>query len=203
MKKEDQVKSKEDSLKKIFRFASSVAFVADLITIVLFIKDLLVNGENKNGLTQVIIIVFIFAFAFLLLLYSKSEYGKSVEIIMSIFGWSYVVFSAFVLVIFSIYFINGFHYSFFEYLGYSSIIIIIAFLGIGIIRAIDRRMKYFSIPYMIVALIQIITWVVKIYNHELFTGDFWTFVGTLFLFILSSSFVLGLINYDRVLAEGY
>lgn len=184
---------KDTFFKKILSFVSIVAFIADLITISIFIKDLFVGGLNKGGLSQVIIIVLIFAFGFFLLLYSKSEFVKNIDQIVNAFGWIYVVFGAFILAIFSWYFFNYFQYSFGAFIGYTFIILLITALGVLLVGNVSYSLKTLTIPFLIVALEQIVLMVLRILSPVGFFDRAIFFIGCVFLFLLSASLIFGML----------
>jgi hypothetical protein len=183
-------------LRNISGIVSVIAFLADLITIALFIRDLLGNVPIPLGtaLAQVALIVAVFMFAFFLLLYSRREGEyESLDEITWIFGWLYITFSAAIFGIVAYRFIVEANYEFWDFMGYTMLIALIAGLGFGIAFFIAKRPDYFSIPFMLVALEQIILWILQLLSRKAISFN-WAFIGNLLLFAYAGSFVLFFIS---------
>jgi hypothetical protein len=189
--------TEKNNLSKIFNVVATIGFFADLITIGIFIRDLFIGGLNEDSLSHIVIIVIIFLFSYLLLTYSKSEQGRDINNLISLFGWIYVVFSAAILGIFSYYFLNGFNYSFGQYISYYVIVVFIVGLGLLIFGLLDKDFKYLSIPFLLVAVEQIVIWVIKLLTPGPISENVWVFIGGVLLFFLASLIAMGMIYYDR------
>lgn len=189
----------EDAILKQFSaVVAIIAFIADLITILLFAKDLLFRIEYitfETTITKTFVIALIFTFAILLFNYSR-EISKELEGIVMVFGWLYIILAALIFMIVSFRFIMLENYGFGEFLGYPLLIIFIAGLGWGIVKIVEGNVKYFSIPFMIVALEQIVLWVIKILAgfDILFTG---TFLGNLLIFVIVGLMILFFLQQDE------
>jgi hypothetical protein len=184
-------------LKRVSGIVSIIAFIADLITIALFVRDILLVGTQTtftSAFAQVLLIVSVFTFALLLSVYSREEY-EHLDGIIWIFSWLYMVFSALMLAGISYRFIIEVDYTTGEYFGYVALVTFVAGLGFGMGAIIDRPTAYLSIPFMLVALEQIILWVVHLLNRQGIAFN-WIFVGNLSLFVIVGLFILFLIVSD-------
>ena len=178
------------SLKKMAKAVSVVSFVADLITVAVFVYGVLFSAIPPTAgsvIAQVAIISVMFAFAIILLGYSVEEMSSLNGIIL-IYSWLYILFSALVLLKVAIQFLNQPKYDFGEYLAYVAVIVSIAFLGNMTAKAIEVDNKYFTLPFMGVALVQIFLWIVRVLSKGL--NFDWAFIGNLGLLILSGLFVV-------------
>jgi hypothetical protein len=188
-------------LRTISGIVAVITFLADLITVALFIRDLLQNRITFIAvIAEVALIVIVFAFAFLLLVYSKQAEATP-DWLIRIFSWLYIVFSAAIFGIISQRFIIEGDYRFGEYIGYILLIILIAGLGYSIAIFTRERAGYFSIPFMLVALEQIILWIFLIFSRTQISFN-WTMLGNLFLFLIVSMFVLYFIWIDTIYRWG-
>lgn len=170
-------------LRQISAMVSTIAFIADLITVALFIRDLLISGGPPpfgTVVAQVALIAAIFTFAILLFIYARQEY-TSLDSIVGVFGWLYIVLAAALFAVISHRFIVEANYDFGEFIGYIILIALIAGLGYGITLMVERRTSYYSIPFMLVALEQIVLWLLLIVSRQGITFD-WTFIGNLLFF---------------------
>jgi hypothetical protein len=191
-------KDENATLKQFSAVVSIIAFIADLITVLVFVKDLLFNFDFlsfESTISQIFIIALIFTFAILLFNYSR-EINKGLEGVVKMFGWLYVILAALIFMIVSFRFIMGEDYGFGEFIGYPLLVISIAGLGFGVTKNVEGNTKYFSIPFMIVALEQIALWVIKILVGYglLFTLPFF---GNLLLFVIVGLIILFFLQQDE------
>lgn len=190
MKKTDPLNKLNDlSLPKVSGIVAVITFLANLITVGLFFRDLYQGNLPTGGaIAQVTIIVVVFGFAFLLLFYSRQK-DESLDGIIWLFSWLYILFSAAIFGVISYRFIVEANYNFGEFIGSIALIILIAALGYCVSVFIEKPSHYFSIPFMFVALWQIILWIFQIFARKTITFS-WAFAGNLLLFIVASAFVL-------------
>jgi hypothetical protein len=184
------------TLKQFSAVVSVIAFAADLITVLLFVRDLLF-GFLSFGSTfpQVLLIALFFTFAILLFNYSR-EISKDLEGIVKMFGWLYVILAALIFMIVSFRFIMREDYGFGEFIGYPLLVIAIAGLGFVVTKNVEGNVKYFSIPFMVVALEQIGLWVIKILaGYGIFFSL--TFFGNLLIFIIVGLIILFFLQSDE------
>ena len=189
-------KSKDTTIKQFSAMVSIVAFVADLITVLLFIKDLLFGYELitfTSTISQVFVIALIFTFAFLLFNYSR-EADNGIAGVVNIFGWLYIILAALIFMIVSYRFVMIGDYSFGEFIGYPFLVIAVGGLGYSITKNVDGNTKNFSIPFMLVALEQIVLWVIKILIGGISFS--WAFAGNIVHFIIAGAIVLVLLTVD-------
>jgi hypothetical protein len=188
-------KKNEDTMIKQFSgVVSIVAFIADLITILLFTKDLLFDLVSfKSILTQLFMIAFIFTFAMLLFNYSR-EISKGIEGIVKMFGWLYIIQAALIFMIVSFRYMMIEDGSYSELLGYPFLVIAIGGLGYGVTKNVDGEPKYFSIPFMVVALEQIALWVIKVLIRIDIPG---TFGNGLLFFIIAGIIIWFFLSVDN------
>jgi len=190
-------KSKDTTIKQFSAMVSVIAFVADLITVLLFIKDLLFGYELitfTSTISQIFVIALIFAFAFLLFNYSR-EADNGISEVVGIFGWLYIILAALIFMIVSYRFVMIGDYGFGEFIGYPFLVIAVGGLGYSITKNVDGNTKNFSIPFMVVALEQIVLWIIKILIGGLSFS--WAFVGNIIHFIIAGAIVLVLLTVDN------
>jgi hypothetical protein len=191
-------KSEYVGLKQFSAVVAVIAFIADLITIIFFAKDLLFGFDFLtfgSTITQVFIIALTFAFAFLLFNYAR-EINKDFEGIVRMFGWLYILLAALIFMIVSFHFTMFENYSFGEFIGYPLLVIFVLGLGVAVSINAGGDTKYFSIPFMVVALEQIALWVTKIISFGIsFTL---AFLGTLIIFVLVGLIILFLLSVGRL-----
>jgi hypothetical protein len=187
-------KEENSLLKSVSRVVAIITFIADLITVGVFIKDILLNTlALTNYVSYVGIIVLAFGFAFLLWLYSKVGQPRP-KLLYQLFSWLYIIYSAFIFGIISFRFIIERNYSFGDYIGYIFLVILVGGLGLGISLVTKmHRVGYFCFPFLLVALEQIILWLYKLISH-LNTNFDLANVGNLFLFVIVCAIVLGLLS---------
>jgi len=189
-------KTEDTTLKQFSAGVAIIAFIADLITILLFIKDLLFIPEFlsfRSAFSQLFVIALIFTFAILLFNYSR-EINKGLEGTVIMFGWLYIILAALIFMIVSFRFIMLQDYDFGEFIGYPSLVVFIAGLGWGVTKNVEGNTKYFSIPFMIVALAQIALWIIKLiigYEIDL------TFMGNLLIFVIVGLIILFFLQQDE------
>jgi len=184
-------------VKKFAGLVSVIAFLADIITVGLFIKGLL-YGQGlvpfESAIVQVILIIVIFSFASLLMNYSSEDVSRELlDRAVWIFGWLYILLAAFMFSIYAYRFIMREDYGLGEYI--TAILFVLFVTLLGTIIFMMRRLKpsYFSIPYMLVAVEQIILWIIKLFSTNIsiaFTG---ATIGNILLFIFTGTLVIGLI----------
>lgn len=186
------MKTQQDrSLKRFSGIISSIAFIADIVTVILFLRDIFLG---TNSLTfssisaRVTVIIAVFVFAVVLLFYAREEQDNLTGIVI-FFAWLYVVLAAVIFGIVSYQFIQIADYSFWEFSGYLFLIILVAGLGFILSQIADSVTKNFSIPFMLVALEQILLWLYKILQWETFKFD-WTFLGNLFYFVFAGVLIV-------------
>jgi hypothetical protein len=183
-------------LKLISSIVSLVTFLADLLAIALFIRSVFFGGiELTSAVSQILVIVVVFAFATLLWYYSKED-SPAPEIIFSVFSWIYIVFSAAIFVIISQRFMMEGKYTLGEYVGYIFLIFFIGGLGFFIHTTNDEDTDFFAIPYMLVALIQIIIWIFIIFSENELEFN-WITIGNISLFVIAGLIVLFFINNKK------
>jgi hypothetical protein len=186
-------KSEQFPLKLISSIVSVITFTADLITVALFIRSVFYGDISLTAsVSQVLVIIVVFAFAVLLWFYSKND-SPTPDIFFSIFGWLYIVFSAGIFIIVSQRFMMEGHYTLGEFVGYVTLTSFIGALGYFIFIYSDKRVDYFSIPFMVVALIQIIMWIYIIFSNNKLVLN-WITAGNIFLFMFAGLIVLFFIN---------
>lgn len=183
-------------LKLISNFVSIITFIADLITVALFLRSVFLGDISlTSSVSQVLIIIVVFVFAASLWFYSKDDVPNP-EVLFSVFGWLYIVFAATFFVIISQRFMMKGDYTLGEFVGYISLTFFIGGLGFFIYDSSNKRVDYFSIPFMLVALIQIIVWVFIIFsNNELLFN--WVTAGNISLFVIAALVVLFFINQEK------
>jgi hypothetical protein len=177
---------------------AALAFSADLITIALFLRDLFIGNPPipfSSTLSRVALIVTIFAFAYLLLMYSRQAY-ESLDAIIWVFSWLYIVFASAVFALVAYRFLVEANYGPGEFVGYIALIALIAWLGFMVALINKKRTGYFSVPFMLVALEQMVVWIVLISSRRPISFNL-TFVGNLLLFVYASTFVLFFIVMAR------
>lgn len=178
-------------LRKISGIVSAIAFVADLITIILFIRDLVQGNAPasiSSSLAKVVLIMAVFAFAFLLLHYSRQEF-ESLDRIVWIFGWLYISLSAALFGVISYYFIMEEGQTPGEFIGCVLLIGLITGLGSSVTLFVGERVDYFSIPFMLVALEQIVLWLFRIFSQRHISFNL-GFIGNLLLFVYAGLIIL-------------
>ncbi len=183
-------------LKLISSIVSVITFLADLLAIALFIRSVFYGKlELTSAVSQILVIIVVFAFATLLWFYSKDD-SSAPAIIFSVFSWLYIVFSAAIFVVISQKFMMEGHYSLGEYVGYLFLIFFIGGLGLFIYKTNDKKTDFFAIPYMLVALAQIIMWIFIIFSENKLEFN-WETIGNIFLFVIAGMIVLFFINDEK------
>jgi len=184
-----------DSLKTIAKGAATIAFIADLITVAIFVNELLfgdILASIDAVAAQVITVTAIFIFAVMLLRYSDQEL-RSLDRIIFIFSWLYILFGALILFRVSFVFIIYANYSFNELMAYGTLTTLI--IGLGFITAmnIQRDTRYFSVPFMLIALFQIALWLWRMLTDRLVFDAYFVsnilllaYVGALVILFLRS-----------------
>jgi hypothetical protein len=179
------------SLRRIAAFISCVAFTANLITATVFIWDLLFSSSRPlfgAVIAQAALIAAVFVFAILLLVYARRGY-TGLDGTVGILGWLYIFLSAALFGVISQRFIVDANYDFGQFVGYIVLIGLVAGMGYGVTLLIKRRTDYFSIPFMLVAVEQIILWLQLIVaGYSIYFG--WIFIGNLLLFGYAGLLVL-------------
>jgi hypothetical protein len=212
-------------LRSIAKVVAGIAFIANLLTVILFIRDLFFGNVGitfDKALAQVAIIFLVFIFSLLLLMFSREESATpSLDLVASLFSWLYIMFAALIFGIVSLRFIYYANYSLGEFVGYTVLIAFIAGLGYSLATAVRagqqerevptspvesqagtyRNWKfddhYFAVPFMAVALVQIVLWVVIIFTGQPLTFFSLTFIGNLLLFVYAGLFVIFFIGYKK------
>lgn len=183
-------------LRKISGFFGILAIIADIITIILFLKDIFIDKsqtEFKFISTQVILIVLIFIAAMILgTIALKSSWQAEVKKVLVFFSWTYIIISALIFVLVSHRFIIECNYSLIEYFGMIGLIVLVTYLALFIASSIDKGNQAFAIPYMIVILWQIGLFTYNFFTREHLNFDLY-FIGNALLFILTTFFVIVLI----------
>jgi hypothetical protein len=189
-------KSTPFPLKLISSIVSVITFLADLLAIALFIRSVFYGElELTSAVSQILVIVVVFAFATLLWFYSKDD-SPAPAIIFSVFSWLYIVFSAAIFVLISQRFMMEGRYTIGEYVGYLFLIFFIGGLGFFIYETNDERTDFFAIPYMLVALVQIIMWIFIIFSENKLEFN-WETIGNICLFVIAGMIVLFFINSEK------
>jgi hypothetical protein len=187
----------QENLKKISTVVSAIGFSADIITLGLFFKDLFTTRPPlpfSSAITQIVIIIVAFTFSALLLVYSRSGvWGNPLDSIAWLFSWLYLLFSALIFAVIAYRFILQANYGIGDYFGYTALIALIAGLACSILLIVGRDFSYFSVPYMLTALEQIILWIARIIGKEPIRFDF-IFVGNVLLFVYAGLFILAFIG---------
>lgn len=176
----------------------SITLLADVITIMLFMRDLFAGRLLTDAATiasHLVITAIVFTLGLLLLSYARRG-AAAFESIIQLFSWLYISLSAMLLVLIA-------YLSFTGELGaadaYSSLLIlaiIIAGLGILTASSIRRPLRNFAIPYMIVAALQASVWVYVIMISEF--GELQSSLSrSMMLFIVTGGFIVMFLNEDR------
>ena len=191
----------DSSIKPTARIGSYLAFLADLITICLFVKDIFVKDLSQQTIIsekaflQIASIIVIFLFAILLWFYSKID-DRRHKFLYQMFSWFYVVFSALILGMISYRFMTETSYGIGEFLGYIFLVFLVCGLGLGIsLFNKVNRLDWFSIPFMIVAFEQIALWIIKI-NSRQYEFNWFSF-GNLFLLVIVVLIVFILLHVNN------
>jgi hypothetical protein len=189
-----------NDLRRVSGIFGILAIIADIITIILFLKDIFVDGshiEFKYISTQIIFIVFIFSVALIFGFKAmKSDWHDKIKEIGSMFSWIYIILSATIFILVSYRFIIDCDYTLIEYVSMLGLIFLITFLALFIAFKIDRQNPAFAIPYMLVFLWQISLFLYNfiLRNHFDFT---WYFVGNIMLLTITTLFLFFLVyEYD-------
>jgi hypothetical protein len=189
------------NLRKISGIFGLLAILADVITILLFLKDLFVDEtqiELKYISTQVILIILIFTVAFILGTFAlKSDWKDEIKTVLVLFSWIYIIISAIIFISVSARFILLCNYTIIEYFGMVGLIILVTFLALFISLSVDKGNQSFTIPYMIVIICQIGLFTYNFFTRQHLQFDLF-FLGNAVLFILTTIFVIVMILvFDR------
>ena len=169
-------------METIVLLVSAITFIADLVTVGLFVRDLFKSKVDLKGIiTYVVLIIVVFSFAFVLWVSFQGDAE-----ILSVFGATYVIFGAVIFGMISVRFILADEYSFIEYWTYLGLIILIT--GLGTVLLYDYMYEdvtqFLAIPFMLVALLQIGLWIRNISSGDVvFDHPLYNF-GKVFLFII-------------------
>jgi len=176
-------------------FVSTIAFVANLVSVGLFVRDVLTSREFPEMGTivaNVVLIGVVFFFALLLLGYSRDRFHR-LDHIANAFGWSYVLLSAAIFALISPQFILARDYAAGDLGAYAALIAVIAALGYLTTKVVERRTDLFCIPFMLVALEHVLLWLYLVGSGRgIVLG--WHFWGGLGLFIYAGILVLWFIS---------
>ena len=169
---------------------ATITFFADLVTIGLFTRDLLEDTlDLKRVFVYVLLILLIFSFAIGLWVSVDADTDFLV-----FFGFLYVFFGGVIFAIVSYKFLMQFDYSGREYATYVVLIILITGLGVGILAIsdvlYDEGVAYLSLPFIFVALEQIIFWIKIISSGEYKFDDNGIMAGNIFLFVIAGALVM-------------
>ena len=160
--------SKDRILKSVFGLATAISLSVDLVTVGLLLKNLY-NGvvplNIESALPWLFIIILIFIFSILLYNLTKTD-SDSLDAIITIFSWLYVILASLLFAVISKQFITESNYGIYDYFGYIFLIILIAGLGFITSRMINNSFRNFSIPFMLVGLYQIILWLSLCLNPQ-------------------------------------
>jgi hypothetical protein len=184
-------------MKGISGVVSVLAFVADLITIGLFVSQLF-SGTSAISTTTAFAhigwIIVLFLFAGGLFLYSRNE-ADALDKIAAVFAWCYIVLAGLVLALVSQTYVYEWHPSLAGLLGYAALVGFISGLGYSIAYTVGSRSRYFSVPFMLVALEQALFWILRIANYGLSLS--WAFALNLLVFVFTGLLVLFFLRTDE------
>lgn len=175
-------------MKQITKFAAVLAFIADLITIGVFVKDILFSKTliaSTQPLYFIGLILVIFVFALGLFILSKEENDDN--IIIAIFSFFYVSIGAFILGVVSYRFIVISIYSPQEFFGYFALVGLISGLGYITSTVLVGRTDYLALPFMIIAAEQIILIFVQIISQTIEFGL--SFIDKLILLVFTGGII--------------
>lgn len=195
---------RQNTLKKVSAIVATLSFTADLLTLALFLRDLVLSDltvDLSSITARVIIIISAFAFSALLIAYSRTGDWKSfTSVTATFFSWLYVLFSALLLAIVSYRFILESDYEIGTYFGNVVLSAFIAGLAFIVMLIAGKSSAYFSLPFMLVSLEQIVLWIIRIFNRLPVRFD-WTFIGNIGLFVYSGILIVVFMKYGEELAE--
>lgn len=189
-----------NDLRRTLGIFSIIALIADITTILVFLKDIFIDQnqlEFKFISTQILFILFIFSIAIFFGYQAlKSDWENSYKQIGSFFCWIYIFLSALILATVSYRFIILCNYSFVEYIGMIGLIILITSLALYISYKLKNHNPSFAIPYMLVFLYQILLFLYNFISHKNFDLS-WYFCSNFILLTLTALFLAYLISeYD-------
>lgn len=163
----------ETITKKVAFFVSLLAFVADLYAVYELVSSFLSKEEELLSgelIVQFIFSISVFFFGLFLLLYSQvNQYNRNIfDQAIIAFSAIYFIASAILLAGISLRFFLLREYTFSEFIVLPAMSVVIASLGYCLaLTAENIDMEKFSIPFMIVAVVQIILFMTYIFSGDL------------------------------------
>jgi len=167
-----------------------IVFVANVITVISFVRDILTGDLlifSENSFSRTLVIVVFFAFALALFIYSRNR-NRVMDSLIWVFAWIYIICSALIFAQISYYFllapVFGNSYTFYDYLSYITMIMSICALGTIMSMVARKSIKYFAIPFMLIAVEHALIWVFLVNTGVRIVFD-QGFAGNMVLFILA------------------
>jgi hypothetical protein len=177
----------------------SITLVADVLTIALFLRDVFSGNllQDSNAITsRLLVTTVIFTLGILLITYARSSVPGFTKVTI-FFAWSYITLSAILFAIISYTYVLGTSTEIVPFI--SLLILVILISGLGSITAIsvNYQLRYFAIPYMLVAVLQALCWLFVISIGRLNQLNL-SLVISIGLFVLSGTFIFLFLNEHRV-----
>ena len=173
-------------IKQLVGGISVLAFLADILLLLVAISTILGKhflSSSQPVAVQFLLIAVIYAFAIGSFLYARSALGDTFDGFVYIaFGWGYVLLAAGLIFVVARTFVLHVGFGGWDSLTYAMAAIIISSFGIIIALVVNEKVRYFSIPFIQVALWQVYLWVWRVASSQ-GVAQGWNLVGSVLLFV--------------------
>ncbi len=173
-------------IKQLVGGISVLAFLADILLLLVVVSTILgkrILASSQPVPVQFLLIGMVYAFAIGSFLYARSALGDTFDGFVYIaFGWGYVLLAAGLIAVVARIFVLHIGFGLWDFLDYTLAAVVISSFGIIIALVVNEKVRYFAIPFMLVALWQIYLWVWRVVTSQSIARG-WNLVGSVSLFI--------------------
>ncbi len=203
---ESEVSPAGNAIQKVAGVFAVLVFLADIALLVILLSTLLGGSLLRSSqpvpvLFLLVLVVFLFAIG--LFVYAKAAYGDLFEgVVYVVFGWAYVLIGAGLAAVVARTFVLKPGFGLLDFLVYAVAVMFISTFGVIIAMVVREKVRYFSVPFMAVALWQVYLWVWRVLSRQGVARG-WNLVGSLFLFIFIVLFIVFLIGRREVQGDDF
>jgi len=164
-----------------------LSFLADILLQTILLGTLLDSKWLSSAQpvhVQYLLVIVVYLFALGLFVYARPAYEDRFDFLVYLLGWIFVFLGAALMATIARIFVIQPGFGFFDFLIYAAAAAFSASFGIIIAFIVGERTRPFALPFLLVALWQVVLWVWRVLSSQSVAGG-WNLVGSLSLFFFT------------------